>query len=97
MEDRSITDDQITASSYYDDYKPSAGRFNNQNGQWTADYKDETPWIQVKFSYAVTITAIQTQGGHKGGWRVKELQIQTGDSEDSLSYIIDGKNETVSI
>ena len=94
MEDGSITDDQITASSYYGDNEPGAGRLNN-DGQWSAKYEDSTGWIQVKFSSAVTITAIQTQGSV--AYWVKELQIQTGDSEDSLSYIMDGKNETVSI
>ena len=93
MVDGSITNDQITASSYYADDGPWAGRLNN-NGQWSAKYEDRTRWIQVKFSSAVTITAIQTQGGV---YWVKELQIQTGDSEDSLSYVMDEMNETVSI
>ena len=86
-------EDQITASSYYGDDGPWAGRLNNPNGQWSAKYEDLTRWIQVKFSSAVTITAIQTQGS---GYWVKELQIQTGDSEDSLSYVMDEMNETVS-
>ena len=98
MEDGSITDDQITASSYYaEDYEPWAGRLNNPNGQWSADIEDWTPWIQVKFSSAVTITAIQTQGSPTSNWWAKELQIQTGDSEDNLSYIMDGEKKTVSI
>ena len=101
MEDGSITDDQITASSYRDDdvgkYGPGAGRLNNPNGQWYADREDWTPWIQVKFFSRVNITAIQTQGSSRFKRWVTELQIQTGDSEDSLSYIMDGKNKTVSI
>ena len=94
MEDGSITDDQITASSYDGDYEP---RLNNPNGQWSPEFKDLTPWIQVKFSSAVYITAIQTQGSPIVNRWVTELQIQTGDSEDSLSYIMDEEKETVSI
>ena len=67
------------------------------------DISDFTPWIQVAFTSDVTITAIQTQGVYEdwpGGevkvW-VKELQIQTGHSEDSLTYIMDGHNPKVRI
>ena len=96
MEDGSITDDQITASSYDGDNEPWAGRKENPNGQWSADWKDYTPWIQVKFSSAVTITAIQIQGSPINRWWVRELQIQTGDSEDSLTYVMDEEKEYVS-
>ena len=98
MEDGYITNDQITASSYHaEDRIPWNGRLNNANGHWAAGRNDGTPWIQVEFSSAVTITAIQTQGAASGSYWVKELQIQTGDSESSLSYIMNEVGIAVSI
>ena len=97
MEDGSITNEQITASSYHK-YVPWKGRLNNANGFWIADIYDDTPWIQVAFSSAFTITAIQTQGPALGyEFWVEELQIQTGESERSLSYIMNKGVKAVSI
>ena len=95
MENGSITNDQITASSSYNGSEPWDGRLNNPNGEWSTDNGDSTqPWIQVKFSSAVNITAIQTQGSSDANEWVSKLQIQTGDSEESLSYINDRNKES---
>ena len=107
MEDGSITNEQITASSYWQYHRdenvacpPWDGRLNNVNGYWVRGDNDLTPWIQVALASAVTITAIQTQGAKSGVdgevW-VTELQIQTGDSEDTLSYIMNESKPAVSI
>ena len=98
MEDGSIADEQVTASSNFNGRNPWNGRLNNTNGHWAAGRNDATPWIQVAFSSAVTITAIQAQGAAFGltQW-VEELQIQTGDSESSLSYIMNEGVIAVSI
>ena len=92
----SIVDHQITASSQVSSNRASwHGRLNN-NSYWEKANKDSAPWIQVALSSAVTITAIQTQGAtNKDSW-VKELQIQTGYSEDTLSYVIEGSQPFVS-
>ena len=68
------------------------GRLNSANGYWVMGNNDLTPWIQVEFLSEVTITAIQTQGAYDdvdGEVWVKTLQIQTGDSEDALTYLMD--------
>ena len=106
IEDGSITNDQITTSSYWQDenaYPGWKGRLNNTDGFWSMGEDDSAPWIQVAFSSPVTITAIQTQGANDDGdggdgkvW-VTELEIQTGDSVTTLSYIRDGSNPEVSI
>ena len=95
MEDGSITNDQITASTFFEQFEPWDGRLNNPDGEWSTCKGDSTPWIQVKFSSAVNITAIQTQGSSVSTTQwVSELQIQTGDTEDSLSYINVRNNES---
>ena len=105
IEDGSITDDQITSSSHWEDdarWKASEGRLNNPTQFWSKGDDDDTPWIQVAFSSPVTITAIQTQGANDDGedgdgevW-VTELEMQTGDSVTTLEYIMDGPNPEVS-
>ena len=102
MEDGSITDGQITASSFWEDdnrWKASEGRLNNPKYFWSKGSGDSTPWIQVAFTFEVAITAIQTQGANDDGpggdgevW-VEELKIQTGNSEDNLSYIWNGSTK----
>ena len=101
IEDGSIANNQITASSQWNsDYPGWKGRLNSANEFWSKGNNDDTPWIQVAFTSEVIITAIQTQGaddeGSDGKVWVKELHIQTGNSVDSLSYIMDGPSPKVS-
>ena len=112
MEDRSIEDSQITASSYFTvdspshSYKPHLARLNNEGSDcWgTADTHPSDPWIQVDFIDSVELYGIQTQGFYFIGsnspyspssyvW-VKMLQVQTGDSENSLTFIKDGSGSS---
>ena len=101
MEDGSITNDQITASSFntrYDRY-PWNGRLNKVEGFWSTSVSSPPPWIQVVFLSAVTFTALQVQGGtdEDGDWSawVTRIQIQTGNSEDTLSFIKDDFSQPV--
>ena len=100
MEDRSIDDTQITASSYLSDYKPHLARLNNQGLNYWAPVISGYPlnglWIQVDFLTNVELYGIQIQGfrnpinpnltQHEF---VSMLKIQTGDSEESLKFIED--------
>ena len=102
IEDGSITNNQITASSYWQGenvYPGWKGRLNNADGCWSEADGDSTPWIQVAFTSDVIITAIQTQGAESNNFETwaKELQIQTGYSEANLSYIMHGANPKVRI
>ena len=107
LEDGSIPNAQITASSYYSVFfglfttlRPYEGRLNDAK-YWATEGSNPTdPWIQVVVSLLehVTITAIQIQGGTDSSnpeW-VTTLQIQTGYSESSLSYIMNGNVAAVS-
>ena len=100
MEDNSITDAQITASSHYidvhikheDHYYPYLARLNYVGFTWmTAEENPSSPWIQVDFLTNHLIHGIQTQGGHPPHheqWTTM-LQVQFGDSVDSLIFVKD--------
>ena len=99
MEDQSISDSQITASSYdvLNEYKPHLARLNNQGSDfWSASVANPSnPWIQVDFLTSVELHGIQTQGSFYSHPVIRfeefvtKLNIQTGDSEDSLTFIED--------
>ena len=96
MEDRSIDDTQITASSYYSDYKPHLARLNNQGSNywaWVTDYSNpRSSWIQVDFLTNVELYGIKIQGFRDSldqYMHVSQLEVQTGDSEESLKFIED--------
>ncbi|XP_072017274.1 uncharacterized protein [Amphiura filiformis] len=97
MEDRTISDAQLSASSYYDSrYTPSEGRLNN-NEPWGTASGDTNMWFQVDFLSAVTITKIITQGNTHNtyiNW-ITTLQIAFGDSASSLSLIRDDGNSII--
>ena len=96
MENGDIVNDQITASP------PVIATFEAWKGRlysdswWSAPFNPgPTLWIQVAFSSAVSITAIQTQGSDNSSW-VTKLQIQTGNAVDKLLYIMNESGPEVS-
>ena len=100
MKDKTITDTQITASSYYvddygkqdDHYYPYLARLYQKGFNWmTAEDNPSNPWIQVDFLINRVIYGIQTQGGHPPHHKqwTTMLQVQYGDSVDSLVFIKD--------
>ena len=100
MEDGSIADAQITGSSYRDGKQAHLGRLNNQGSNYWAPQFSAYPltcWIQVDFLTNVELYGIQRQGFRDSFYNqyVSTLEIQTGDSEDSLTYIQDGANPKV--
>ena len=110
MESRAIKRNQITASSFYskDGVKLRArdGRLHNDK-YWATAMNDLThPWIQVNLSRITIVTGIITQGSAYDNtydymsypydeW-VTNLQIQYGDSDDSLMYILEDGQHKVS-
>ena len=102
MEDGTIPNAQITGSSFYsaDSLYAYEGRLKHTKYWATSIQNPSNPWIQVVLSLVepVTITAIQVQGSAFSAYSewVKTLQIQTGDSEASLAYIMDGNMAAVS-
>ena len=100
MEDRTIDDTQITASSYFsdsrNDYKPHLARLNNQGLNYWAPKFSGYPlssWIQVDFLTNVVLYGIKRQGFRDSFYNyfVSQLEVQTGDSEESLKFIEDEK------
>ena len=68
MEDKSIRDVKITASSSYNaGHGPSNARLNfkaggGKTGAWSAGANDANQWLKVEFDGPVQITDIQIQG-----------------------------------
>ncbi|XP_038060477.1 retinoschisin-like [Patiria miniata] len=60
MEDGTIKDDRITASSGYDNYPATDGRLNNNNG-WIAGSEDANPWIEVDLDEPTVVSGVITQ------------------------------------
>ena len=101
MEDSSISDTQITASSYnsgfFASYFPYNGRLNSGDYWETAEENPINQWIQVDFATQVELSGIQTQGCPNplhSQW-VTMLQIQTGESEDTLEFVMDASEPAV--
>lgn len=71
MEDRSIPDSQITASSFKTginkSYKPAYGRLNNRpsgamGGAWCAGTSDSSQYLQIDLKKEMTVSGVATQG-----------------------------------
>ena len=91
MECRDIQDYQITASSYYagaGGLQAWKGRLKN-NSYWASSGVSENNWIQVDLLRSTVVAGIITQGSALvyQEWTTA-LQIQYGDSQDSLKYIL---------
>ena len=87
---RIIPDNQMTASSEYEDRccSPAYGRLNDVRGDgWCSLVSDSTTdWLQVDLGTTLQVCAIATQGSvHGDGWV----------TVFKLSYSLDGKNWTI--
>ena len=96
MESGDINDSQINASSFHIGLNPWKGRLNNDHYWATSVNNPPHPWIQVDLLRSTVVTGIITQGGSSLDW-VESLQIQFGDSEDTLMYILEDGKAKVSI
>ena len=103
MADGTVTNEQITASSQRQGFEPWRARLGNTQS-WTAATQDPTsPWIQVDLNDIVVVIGIQTQGGHftSSGlsyyiW-VDTLQVQYGNEDTDLTYIMEGDQAMVGV
>ena len=96
MESGNIKDGQITASSFYTGFNPWEGRLNNNHYWATSAKSPSNPWIQVDLLRSTQVTGITSQGSGNQEW-VTAFQVQYGDSEDSLMYIMENGEPKVSL
>ena len=89
MESGTISDNQITASSYVNHLSPKEARLNNDK-YWAAKTQSPGQWIQVDLLTTTMVNGIITQGSPTNYERIKTLQVaykQT--SGHGLEYIKD--------
>ena len=97
MEDETITNEQIYASSYFSNYDPWQARLGNTRSWITETQNPSSPWIQVQLQNIVVITGIQTQGGgYMNPYWVETLHVKYEDYQ-VWCYIMDGEKEMVCI
>ena len=96
MENQTITDAQITASSQANSiHAASHARLNFQeienkaSGAWAADESDKNPWLQVDLGarYA-KVTRVATQGRNSPTYPqwVTKYKLQYGDNGEKFQY-----------
>ncbi|KAL9957490.1 hypothetical protein ACROYT_G039128 [Oculina patagonica] len=86
MENRTITDGQITASSESkSDHAAIHGRLHNTEGHgtWSAAENDVNPWLQIDLIGQYIATRVATQGSYKHDEWVTKYKLQ---------YVNDGNN-----
>ena len=85
-----IRDDQITASSHYQNQEPWNGRLNNYVHWATKCHNALDPWIQVNLIQQFVITGVIIQGSGQvtttQAW-VTHLKVEYGESETMLEYV----------
>ncbi|XP_071796246.1 uncharacterized protein [Asterias amurensis] len=89
MEDGSIPDARITASSQWDSYRaPSNARLNLNNCWLPGSEQSVDSWLQLDMGInPVQIEGIITQGYTRGGWYVTEYQVQYSNYGTAWLYV----------
>ena len=92
MENKAISDAQITASSKSDD-DHSAGQarlHSKSNGSkregWSAVKNDINPWLQVDLGSYTTVTRVATQGRDGHDEWVTKYRLQYSDDGDTFHF-----------
>ena len=102
MEDGSITDDQITASSEYNQNHGSRNARLNRSqirprtGAWSAKTNDLNQWIQVDLGGLKIVSGVITQGrnGENRQW-VSKFSVQYSINSDTWINVEDGSSRKV--
>ncbi len=96
--DTKVANDQMTASSHYGYVSvpglylpPWKGRLNHDEYWATSVSNPSDPWIKVDFRKNISVKgiAIQGSGGDNNNDWIKTLEIQYGNSQDALVYIME--------
>ena len=93
MEDGTISDTQISASSQWNaDYAAIQGRLHfkaipQYAGSWSADKKDLQQWLQVDLGSQYTrVTRVATQGRHDYSQWVTKYKLQYSNDGVNFQY-----------
>ena len=81
MEDRNISDLQITASSEWSNAHTASNarlHYKGVPGAWTNAHNDANPWLQVDFQGKVTLLKVATQGKFDQDQWVKSYSLSSG-------------------
>ena len=99
MESGAISDEQITASSYFHEQNvPFNGRLHSlatpqSEACWLAATTDLNQWLQVDLSQSTKVTRIATQGKYGGSLWVTEYNLQhSNDTVNFQYYTQQGQN-----
>ena len=98
MENGDISNEQITSSSYYSSeggFQAWKGRLNYNKCWGAATENPSDPWIQVDLLRWTIVHGIITQGSYGQDEWVTNLQVQYGEAEDALIYILESGNTKV--
>ena len=92
-----ITDESITASSYYTSratHAPVRSRFTTLDdetgeGGWVTHYPDHNQWIQAEFLIVKSVVKVATKGRNNENQWVTEYQLKYGlsSNETNLEYV----------
>ena len=86
LEDGSLPDPALSASSAWDDAHKAAKARLHRDGGWRAQYK-AGQWLQVALDNVTNITAIATQGYSRGDHWTKLYRLESGlDGNDWQLY-----------
>ena len=97
MENGSIPDNKITASSTHANSKVAWGRLHCSKGSWTPRTDDGYQWFQANFGPSVKlITHIATQGNGKNWWWVKEYYVMHKKERGVLKQYMENGHRVVS-
>ena len=98
MEDGTILDSQISASSVYGpNYAAQQARLHFKvspvkTGGWSAKKNDNNQWLQVDLQKMTRITGIATQGrnGYSPGQWVEQYKLQYGEDVHIFKFCRNG-------
>ena len=97
MEDGSIPDNKITASSTHSNSEVAWGRLHCSQGSWSPLTDAGYQWIQVDFVPDVKlITHIVTQGNGKNWWWVKKYNVMYKKGQETLRGYMENNHRVVS-
>lgn len=97
MEDGSIPDNKITASSTHTNGKVAWGRLHYSQGSWTPNTDTGYQWFQVNFAPELKIIShIALQGNGKNWWWVKEYYVMYKKGGGALQEYKENNQQMVS-